>query len=85
MSHFDHYVINIDDNGSFWPGDLIRLVERVDLVSEALLHAPLIGDVNVLQTKRHGYVVVRTIWSDEQGCELIRLFHHNLVIASVSI
>jgi hypothetical protein len=36
------------------------------LVGEALLHAPLIGGASVLQTKRHGYVVVRTIQSDEK-------------------
>ena len=48
MSHFDHYVINIDGDGWFWPVDLIRLVEWVDLVGEALLHAPLIGGASVL-------------------------------------
>ena len=48
MSHFDHYVINIDSDGWFWPVDLIRLVEQVDFVGKALLHAPLIGGANVL-------------------------------------
>ena len=65
MSHFDHYVINIDGDGWFWPVDLIRLVERVDLIGEALLHAPLIGSANVLLTERLGYIIVQTIWGDE--------------------
>jgi hypothetical protein len=34
------------------------LVERVDLVGDALLHAPLIGGASVLHTKRHGYIIV---------------------------
>ena len=58
MSHFDHYVMNIDGDCWFWPLDLVRLVERVDLVDEALLHAPLIGGASVLQTERDGYVAV---------------------------
>ena len=65
LSRFDHYVINIDGDGWFWPVDLIRLVERVDLVDKALLHAPLIGGASVLQTKRYCYVTVRTIHGDE--------------------
>ena len=64
-SRFDHYVINIDGDRWFWPLGLIGLVEQVDLVSEALLHAPLVGGTSVLQAKWHGYVVVRTIWGDE--------------------
>ena len=58
LEPFDHYVINIDGDCWLWSLDLVRLVERVNLVSEALLHAPLIGGAGVLQTKRHGYVVV---------------------------
>ena len=58
LSCFDHYVINIDGDYWFWPLDLIRLIERVDLVGEASLHTPLIGGASVLQTKRHGYVAV---------------------------
>ena len=58
LSHFDHYVINIDGDCWFWPLDLVKLVERVDLIGEALLHAPLIGGASVLQTERHGYVTV---------------------------
>ena len=85
MSRFDHYVINIDDDGWFWPLGLIRLIERVDLVDEALLHTPLVGGAGILQTERHGYVIVRTIRSDEQSRELVRLFHHDLVIACVGI
>ena len=65
MSRFDHYVIDIDGDCWFWPLDLIRLIEQVDLVSEALLHAPLIGGASVLQAKRHGYVAVQTIQGDE--------------------
>ena len=45
---FDHYVINIDDNCWFQPLGLIRLIKRVDLVSEALLDAPLVGGASVL-------------------------------------
>ena len=65
MSRFDHYVINIDGDYWFWPLDLVELVRRVNLVSEASLHAPLIGGADVLQTERHGYVIVRTIRGDE--------------------
>ena len=61
MSHFDHHVINIDDDRWFWPLGLIGLVEWVDLVGEALLHAPLVGGASVLQAKMHGYIAVRTI------------------------
>ena len=81
LSCFDHYVINIDGDCWFRPLGLIRLIERVDLVSEALLHAPLVGGASVLQAERHGHGAVQTIWGDEQGCELIRFFHHDLVIA----
>ena len=65
MSYFDHYVINIDDDCWFRLLDMIRLIERVDLVGEALLHAPLIGGASILQNERHGYVTVRTIQGDE--------------------
>ena len=34
LSHFDHYVINIDGDYWFQPLGLIRLIERVDLVGE---------------------------------------------------
>ena len=63
--YFDHYVVNIDDNYWFRSLGLIRLIERVNLVSEALLHAPLVGGASVLQTERHGYVIVQTIQGDE--------------------
>ena len=65
MSRFDHYVINIDGDRWFQPFSLIRLIRRVDLVGEALLHALLIGGTSVLQAERHGYVAVRTIRGDE--------------------
>ena len=81
MSRFDHYVINIDDNHWFWSLSLIGLVEQVDLVGEALLHAPLVGGTSVLEAERHGYIAVRTIWGDEQSGKLVGLFHRNLVIA----
>ena len=53
FGRFDHYVINIDGDCWFWPLALVRLVEWVDLIGEALLHAPLIGGASVLQTERH--------------------------------
>ena len=49
LSCFDHYVINIDGDHWSWPLGLVRLIERVDLVSEALLHASLVGGASVLQ------------------------------------
>ena len=58
LSCFDHYVINIDGDCWFRPLGLIRLIERVDLVGEALLHAPLVGGASVLHAKRHGYIAV---------------------------
>ena len=48
LSRFDHYVINIDNDCWFRPLGLIRLIERVDLVGEALLHSPLVGGASVL-------------------------------------
>jgi len=36
LSCFDHYIINIDGDCWFLPLGLIRLIERVDLVGEAL-------------------------------------------------
>ena len=65
LSCFDHYVINIDGDCWFWLLGLIRLIERVNLVGKALLHAPLVGGASVVQTERHGYVIVRTIRGDE--------------------
>ena len=65
MSRFDHYVINIDGDCWFWPLDLVRLIEQVNLIGEALLHASLIGGGSILQTERHGYIAVQTIWGDE--------------------
>ena len=79
LSCFDHYVINIDVDCWFWPLGLIRLIKRVDLVGEALLHAPLVGGASVLQAEWHGYIAVQTIRGG--GCELIGLFHRDLVIA----
>ena len=85
LSCFDHYVINIDGDRWSWPLGLVRLIERVDLVDEALLHAPLVGGASVLQAERHCYIAVRTIQGDERGCELIGLFHRDLVVARVGI
>ena len=81
LSRFDYYVINIDGDCWFRPLGLIRLIERVNLNGEALLHAPLVGGASVLQTEGHGYITVQTIRGDERGCELIGFFHCNLVIA----
>ena len=78
---FDHYVINIDGDCWFQPLSLIGLFERVNLVGEALLHAPLVGGTSVLQAERHGYIIVQTIWSDERSRQLVGLFNHDLVIA----
>ena len=77
LSRFDHYVININGDYWFW---LLSLIKLVDLVGEALLHAPLVGGTSVLQTERHGYIIVRTVWSDERSHELVELFHRDLVI-----
>ena len=48
LSHFDHYVINIDGDCWLQPLNLVRLVRQVNLVGEALLHAPLIGGASIL-------------------------------------
>ena len=50
-SYFDHYVNHIDDDHWSWPFGLVRLIERVDLVGEALLHAPLVGGASVFRPK----------------------------------
>ena len=51
LSCFDHYVINIYGDRWSWPLGLIRLIEWVDLVGEALLHAPFVGGASVLQAE----------------------------------
>ena len=51
LSYFDYYVIDINDNRWSWPLSLIRLIERVDLVGEALLHAPLVDGASVFRLK----------------------------------
>ena len=51
LSHFDHYVINIDSDCWFWPLNLVRLIEHIDLIGEALLHAPLIGGATFFRPK----------------------------------
>ena len=48
LEPFDHYVINIDGDCWFRPLGLIRLIEQVDFISEALLHAPLVGGTSIL-------------------------------------
>jgi hypothetical protein len=49
------------------------------------LHATLVGGASIFQAERHGDLAVRAEWGDERGCELIELFHHDLVIARVGI
>ena len=51
LSCRDHNVINIDGDRWPWPLGLVRLIEWVDLVGEALLHAPLVGGASVLQAE----------------------------------
>ena len=85
MSRFDHYVINIDGDCWFWPLDLVRLVERVDLVGEASLHALLIGGASILQTEQHCDVVEQFEGGDERCHELVGLFHRNLMVPGVRI
>ena len=48
---FYHYVVNIDGDCWFRPFALIRLIGRVYLVGEALLHAPLVGGTSVFRPK----------------------------------
>jgi hypothetical protein len=69
----DYNVIYISLNG---------LPDEVPKNSE---HTPLVCSPRVLEPERHGDIAVRPKWVDERGRGLVRLFHHNLVVAGISI
>jgi hypothetical protein len=48
-------------------------------------HTPLVCSPRVLEPERHGDIAVRPKWGDERGRGLVKLFHHNLVVARISI
>jgi hypothetical protein len=48
-------------------------------------HTPLVCSPRVLEPERHGDIAVRPKRGDERGHGLVRLFHHNLMVARMSI
>jgi hypothetical protein len=48
-------------------------------------HTPLVCSPHVLESERYGDIAVRPKRGDERGHGLVELFHHNLVVAKISI
>jgi hypothetical protein len=56
-----------------------------DVVSENVLHAPLVHSARISEAKRHRYVAKHSEWRDEGGRELIGLLHLHLVVPGIGI
>ena len=69
----NHNVIYIGLNGS------------LDEVSETLEHTILIRSPSVLQTEQHCDIAEQSERGDERCRELVRLFHHDLMVPRVRI
>jgi hypothetical protein len=48
-------------------------------------HTMLICCLGVIEAKRHGYKAIGSEQGDKRSCELVGLFHHNLMVTGVSI
>jgi hypothetical protein len=55
------------------------------VVSENVLHTPLVRNARVSEAKWHHYVAKHVEWRDEGGRELIRLLHLYLVVPGIGI
>ena len=70
---FDHDVVNVGLNGS--PDEILKLLE----------HTALVCSPSILQTKWHYDIAERSEWGDERCCELVGLFHRDLIVPEVCI
>ena len=73
MLGLDYDVIHVSLNGS------------PDEVSKAFGHATLVRSPSVLESKWHRNVAERSKQGDERGHELVKLFHHDLMVLGVRI
>jgi hypothetical protein len=58
----------------------VSLDRSANVLSEHMVHAPLVRRTRIPQTKRHGDIAVHVEGYDERSHELVGLFHPNLVI-----
>jgi hypothetical protein len=58
----------------------VSLDRSADVLSEHVVHAPLVCRDYIPQTKWHSNIAVHAKWCDERGRELVGLFHPDLVI-----
>jgi hypothetical protein len=63
----------------------VRLNSPPDVVSENVLHAPLVRSTRVSEAKWHCYVAEHVEWCDKGGRELIGLLHLYLVVPRIGI
>ena len=73
LSGFDHDVVYIGLDG------------LPDVVAKDLGHAPLVRGTCVSEAEGHRHVAVHAEWCDERSCELVGLFHLNLMVARICI
>jgi hypothetical protein len=70
---FDNDVIDVSLDG------------RPDVFPKNVLHASLVRSPCVPETERHRDVAVHAEWGNERSCELVGLFHFNLVVTGICI
>jgi hypothetical protein len=58
---------------------------RPDVVSEDVLHTPLVRRACVSEAKWHRDVAVHPEWRDERSRKLVGLLHFDLVVPGVGI
>jgi hypothetical protein len=63
----------------------VRLNGSPDVVSENVLHAPLVRNARILEAKWHCYVAKHAEWHDEGSRKLIGLLHLYLVVPGIGI
>jgi hypothetical protein len=63
----------------------VRLNSSPDVVSENVLHTPLVRSARISEAKWHRYVAKHAEWRDEGGRELIGLLHLYLVVPGIGI
>jgi hypothetical protein len=63
----------------------IRLNGLPDVVSENMVHTPLVRSTRISETKWHRYIAEHPKRRDEGGCELIGLLHLYLVVPRIGI
>ena len=63
----------------------ICLYVSPEMVPENVEHTPLICSSGISEAKRHRDVAVHAEMCDKRSCELVGLFHLNLVVTRVCI